>query len=1833
VKRYVSVLLLCSVILSLFSVCLSFAFFEANPFEFYDEERLESIGAAKGSALEERPQTKDSLDAGYVVKFKDSVSAGEIYDCVKYYDFKLLADSSKRIFKLCIDDISEFKRAFNDIIEVYEAERELCLSATVDDPLALDQWELDYLDAYTAWDITTGDKDVTVAVLDSGVYRMHPDFEGVTILAGYDAVDRVNVVNLDHNGHGTKVISIIAAATNNGQGMASLGRNLSIIPIRVSDYTGYIHSADFIEAVYYAADAGVDIINMSFGGYSYSALEEAAMEYASSKGCVLISAAGNKETDAEYAGKKAYPASYSSVISVGAIDESGTLCPFSQRNDDVDMVAPGFNVTVANMEGGYEKELGTSFAAAYVSAVAALALSAIDEGVTFTADQFVSLIAHLNGGGKADGYGYGAVNAHNVLSNINTPLVSGVTNGGVYHNNVTVTFNRGIATLDGKPFYSGESVITSGSHTLVLTDDQNEIRLEFITDNIPLKYEYKENPGYAVISFSRGSATIDGAPYSSGTPITTDGRHFFMLTGPYGNTESFEFECSFDAPLVFGVENGKQYTQPVIITAERGAVLTLNGKNISSGTVVSKSGAYTLVSANNDGSKKRVVSFSLSLTDVSLQSTAVSGSKLIADDTYKTIILYNSALSGIRVFPWGNLNRTKCFIRTESGVTGYGFNGKSLVLMNRYGISLCDRESIAEGKTEGVTEYPFESEAIASFYFNGYVYYLGVNNNLSVLYKMDVKNGKSVALTTVDGGIRLLCADGDGIFAASPEGDIFIYSLEGEFKSNIKSGAEIRSLAASDGFICTDSFVYKAENLEKLFEIRKGERLLFAKNKVLVSNHSVYNLVTGARIAAFGDVFVDAVLTDKGYVLKSFSDAKVEIVNNEGLTFSASNAAKMLNAAPWGNVYFSEPTKVTSYESFAVIPEGTDITSSVLVDKNSTIYAVSATQKMLYHIDCGSLQVKEQTPLRYEPASVSCDGNKLYISFKNESRFFSLSLTDDTGRYYTCSDSIVKLLCAEGKLYALDSKGNLCVYSTENLSARGEWILKGQNVIDFTCKDNILYVYLKPVSLPMLYTIGTSDYNVIDSAVINTNADRLFVTDDAVVVGNKAYGAEALEPLYTLDEAARYAYGKYVLTDKGLYKSADGSIVGRCRVDLSLPMFASDYSFYSIEPTRISVIRNVRGDLHSLPSIKGVSNGAVLDGPISIEFDFGTGYLDNTPYNKGTDIENGGLHTFVVSLPFGVTSTVQFSINADINYITLKAQKTTLTVNENTKLTVTANPLSYGVVDVVYSTDNNNVLVLPDGSIIAAAEGECVVTATTADGEHKATVKIRVTKGSIEFDSSYFLADSNARIVKGISCGTDVEAFLNAASQTKGTLVVRAYNGVVVTAGMIHTGMTAELLDIYNNVIDAWYLSVLGDIDGDGFITAGDYYSLEDAIAHPDSLTPTLNAAADLDSNGKVNSFDLLALKEHLLGQRTIGEKGILPTRNTSAAPHIIIPKRLAPDTTFTVSLTLSDMKGVSALSGMLSYDSKALNLKELLVVGKRGGFYTETPDGVFFFTDIESEAETAVTLLAVFHISEKALPAEEMILDFKNLVAYDGNAAIISNASHRTVLSESPKNEVLIHNLPGFIFEESLTENRLVLPASTQKIYASAYPMEVGDIAGETEFGNKLNTTFAVVFAESENNIRQYNYNCERSEVGNTAPNTEVVYKSNNSLVADISVDGGVLSPAFNKNVTEYYVLTDRPEEIVVKAVAESVLANAEVSPYDEKNGTVSVKCVAEDGSVRVYTLTLCSELPVEYPINDTISESAWLWCFPALAVLVIAACFIFYNKRKASEEKEVKG
>ena len=255
-------------------------------------------------------------------------------------------------------------------------------------------------------------------MLDTGVEREHEDLSDVNILHGYDAVGRTSGVNDDSAGHGTGVIGIIAATANNKKGVAGVAHGVTILPVKVTSSSTAIYSSDLISGIRFAADAGAKIINMLVGGYSSSYAEQEAVNYAVSKGCSLISAAGNGG-NRPYADQKSYPASYDGVISVASCDENGERSEFSQYNDSVDVAAIGEAVTMPSFENGasvYRTDSGTSFSCAIVSGIAALAASNIDDGVRFGGDEFLSLIIETCGSDRSIEFGHGIINAYNVVS-------------------------------------------------------------------------------------------------------------------------------------------------------------------------------------------------------------------------------------------------------------------------------------------------------------------------------------------------------------------------------------------------------------------------------------------------------------------------------------------------------------------------------------------------------------------------------------------------------------------------------------------------------------------------------------------------------------------------------------------------------------------------------------------------------------------------------------------------------------------------------------------------------------------------------------------------------------------------------------------------------------------------------------------------------------------------------------------------------------------------------------------------------------------------------------------------------------------------------------------------------------------------------------------------------------------------------------------------------------------------------------------------------------------------------------------------------------------------
>lgn len=201
---------------------------------------------------------------------------------------------------------------------------------------------------------------VYVAVVDTGVDASHPFFEGRV------EPTRINTSgsgtrnsSADDNGHGTQVAGVIADSTL---------ENVIIKPYKVLDMHGNGTVISLAAGINCAVKDGVDVINVSAGFYEDSPVLKAAVENAQENDIVVVSAAGNNNTD-----EPMYPSSYESVIRVAAVTDQNVVANFSNYGG-IDIAAPGFSILTTTLNGGYMSADGTSLASPFVAAVAATIL-------------------------------------------------------------------------------------------------------------------------------------------------------------------------------------------------------------------------------------------------------------------------------------------------------------------------------------------------------------------------------------------------------------------------------------------------------------------------------------------------------------------------------------------------------------------------------------------------------------------------------------------------------------------------------------------------------------------------------------------------------------------------------------------------------------------------------------------------------------------------------------------------------------------------------------------------------------------------------------------------------------------------------------------------------------------------------------------------------------------------------------------------------------------------------------------------------------------------------------------------------------------------------------------------------------------------------------------------------------------------------------------------------------------------------------------------------------------------------------------------------------------
>ena len=264
-----------------------------------------------------------------------------------------------------------------------------------------------------------------VAVIDSGVDADHPQLRG-QVAAGQDFLHNDPDGKQDCVGHGTAVAGIIAAKPTSNAGPRGLAPGATIVPIRVSEQTDTEDTgtsgepaspARFAAAIDWAVTEGdADVINMSLVMTADDDRVRAAVAGAVAAGVVVVAAAGNHGRPDE-TNPTPYPASYPDVIGVGAIGPNGVAGEFSQHGRYVDVMAPGSEVTVAARGSGHVSGSGTSYAAPFVSATAALIKQRFP---TLTPAQVARRIFATAdpapGGRRSDQYGFGVLNPYRALT-------------------------------------------------------------------------------------------------------------------------------------------------------------------------------------------------------------------------------------------------------------------------------------------------------------------------------------------------------------------------------------------------------------------------------------------------------------------------------------------------------------------------------------------------------------------------------------------------------------------------------------------------------------------------------------------------------------------------------------------------------------------------------------------------------------------------------------------------------------------------------------------------------------------------------------------------------------------------------------------------------------------------------------------------------------------------------------------------------------------------------------------------------------------------------------------------------------------------------------------------------------------------------------------------------------------------------------------------------------------------------------------------------------------------------------------------------------------------
>ena len=365
-----------------------------------------------------------------IIEFKEGLEQQEKDDFKQEYSLSKIREISALDLKLYQVEKNLSEADFIEWIEELNQKR-IITSATSNYYLNLEaefgldtevsayqnQWNHSLISLPLLWESNTGCEDITVAVLDTGIDASHPAFKdqlvpGKSYIEPESEDGDFEIGYIDDHGHGTHVAGIVGAA-NNGE-MRGVSWDSKLMPVKVLDARGGGTIADIIDGIRWAAEQGVEVINLSLGSTlglgdkNY----EAAIDYASEQGSIVVSSSGNSNDT-----KVGHPARYKNAIAVGASNQENQRWAAGSNGSnygrELDIMAPGEDIYSTLPGDRVDYLTGTSMAAPHISGVIALMLA---ENPELQADEIRERLTmsaqDLGQAGRDLEYGYGLVNAH-----------------------------------------------------------------------------------------------------------------------------------------------------------------------------------------------------------------------------------------------------------------------------------------------------------------------------------------------------------------------------------------------------------------------------------------------------------------------------------------------------------------------------------------------------------------------------------------------------------------------------------------------------------------------------------------------------------------------------------------------------------------------------------------------------------------------------------------------------------------------------------------------------------------------------------------------------------------------------------------------------------------------------------------------------------------------------------------------------------------------------------------------------------------------------------------------------------------------------------------------------------------------------------------------------------------------------------------------------------------------------------------------------------------------------------------------------------------------------